>query len=211
MKFGVQNLFKRFGRRIIFQNIAFELEKGDSIAFIGNNGSGKSTLAKICAGVLSPTSGTVELSIDEKKIPSEKYFQHIGFVAPYLQLYDEFSPMENLKFFAKIRGILSSNEECEELLQRVNLFHRKDDLVRTFSSGMKQRMKFAFALLHNPLLLILDEPTSNLDAEGGAMVFQIMEEQKKKGILILATNVQAEQEHCEKVISLSSNHSQKNR
>ncbi|MEK7263038.1 MAG: ABC transporter ATP-binding protein [Bacteroidota bacterium] len=203
MKFSAQNLFKRFGRRVIFQNIVFELSNGDSIAFTGKNGSGKSTLVKICAGVLSPTSGTIELTIDGKIISADKYFQYIGFVAPYLQLYDEFSPIENLHFFSTIRGLKISVKEKEELLKRVNLFHRKDDYVRTFSSGMKQRMKFAFALLHNPPILILDEPTTNLDAEGSTMVFQIMEEQKKKGILLLATNTQSEQEHCEKIISLS--------
>ena len=204
IQFSAFNLLKRFGRRTIFENISFDLHKGNALAIVGNNGSGKSTLAKICAGVLSYNSGTISMTLDNKVVPAELYFQHIGFVSPYLQLYDEFTPFEHIKLFLEMRDKYLSPEGTTGLLERVNLQHRKDDFVRTFSSGMKQRMKYALALVHSPEILILDEPTANLDDEGMKMVFDIMSEQQKKGILIIATNVQSEEERCTSVIRIGS-------
>jgi heme exporter protein A len=127
----------------------------------------------------------------------------VGFVAPYLQLYDEFTALENLRLLRRIRGIRTSDETMLALLRRVNLFDRRNDFVRTYSSGMKQRLKYAFALLHEPPVLLLDEPASNLDDEGIATVRQIIEEQKKKGILIIATNEQHDAELCQQTIDLN--------
>ena len=121
-----------------------------------------------------------------------------------LQLYDEFTPIEHIDFLANVRSFSLSQNEIEQILKRVNLYHRKNDFVRTFSSGMKQRLKYALALLPSPPLLILDEPTSNLDDEGTSMVFEVVQEQKEKGLLIVATNVQTEQEWCKKVVVLGS-------
>jgi heme exporter protein A len=182
-------LRKDFSRRIIFDGISFSLTNGSSIAVTGKNGSGKSTLVKIIAGVLSPTKGTVDIGINGKNLKREHIHDHIGFVAPYLHLYDEFTAYENLHHVERIRGIRTEKEYIDKLLSRVSLFTRKNDIVRTYSSGMKQRLKYAFALLHRPSILILDEPRANLDREGIDTVYTIMEEHTKdNGILILATN-----------------------
>lgn len=194
---------KKYNRRKIFSNINFNLRENDSLAITGRNGSGKSTLLKIISGALSPTEGEISLTIENKNVAASDRFTLVGFVAPYLQLYDEFTALENLRLLRRIRGIRTSDETMLALLRRVNLFDRRNDFVRTYSSGMKQRLKYAFALLHEPPVLLLDEPASNLDDEGIATVRQIIEEQKKKGILIIATNEQHDAELCQQTIDLN--------
>lgn len=197
-----KDIKKSFGRLLVFDSINFELTNNSSLAVAGKNGSGKSTLLKIIAGLLSPSSGEVIYQINGKKIDKLDWFKFVGFVAPYLQLYDEFTGYENLEILAKIRGVKNYKGKIEDILERVNLYSRRNDFVRGYSSGMKQRLKYACALLHDPIVLILDEPTSNLDPEGVEMVWAIAEEQKRKGILIVATNEPEELKICDEVINL---------
>ncbi|MDI6766542.1 MAG: ABC transporter ATP-binding protein [Bacteroidota bacterium] len=203
LTFKAVSIAKTFNRRKVFTEISFSLANNQSIAVAGRNGSGKSTLLKILAGVLSPSKGEIEMNIGNKTIKPADYFVHLGLVSPYLQLYDEFTGWENLDIFRKVRGINTPDEYLNELLKRVNLWERRNDFVRTYSSGMKQRLKYAFALIHKPPILLLDEPTSNLDTEGISTVYQIMEEQKKNGILIVATNDAEDIKQCDQVIDLN--------
>ncbi len=112
----------------------------------------------------------------------------VGLVAPYLQLYEEFSAMENLQLAASLRGLRAESGAHEVLLRRVALEPKRTDPVHGFSSGMKQRLKYALALAHHPRILVLDEPMSNLDADGMATVRSIMAEHRTRGILVVATN-----------------------
>lgn len=198
----LENIRKEFSRRIIFDKINLTLKNGDSLAITGINGSGKSTLVKIIAGILSPTRGALTLSVNGNEMKLEHYHNYIGFVAPYIQMYDEFSAYENLRFFARIRGLAFDKKYVDYLLDRVVLYDRRNDAVRTYSSGMKQRLKYAFALLHKPDLLIFDEPRANLDRHGIATVYEIMEEHKPDGILILATNDQEDLSYAGTVLNL---------
>ena len=198
----LENIRKDFSRRVIFDKIDFSMKNGESVAITGINGSGKSTLVKIIAGLLSPTRGIVTLLVNEKEMKVEQYHNYVGFVAPYIQMYDEFSAYENLGFFARIRGLKFDSGYADDLLQRVLLYDRRNDPVRTYSSGMKQRLKYAFSLLHKPEILILDEPRANLDRQGIATVYAIMEEHKPEGVLILATNDQEDLSLSDKVINL---------
>jgi len=191
----VDNLSKKFNNKKIFSNVSFELLRGDSIAITGRNGSGKSTLVKIISGLLGKSSGDVTLNIDNNSITHEILHKHIGFVSPYLNLYDEFTGYENLKLTSDIRG--TGSENINDVLKRVGLFERRNDLLKIYSSGMKQRLKLAFGILHNPQLLILDEPTSNLDSEGVTIVDDIAEEYKKDRMLIIATNDEHERSLCD--------------
>jgi heme exporter protein A len=200
--FQASGLKKIYNRRTIFSDINFNLERAQSLSVAGRNGAGKSTLLKILAGVLSHSGGTVVLKFDGEEVHVGDHFQYIGFVAPYLQLYDEFTAFENLDIFRKVRRINVTDPFVDELFQRVNLALCRNDFVRTFSSGMKQRLKYACALLHRPQVLLLDEPTANLDAEGRAMVHEIVQEQKRNGIVIVATNEAVEIPWCEQVIDL---------
>jgi len=197
----ISNLRKEFDRRPIFRNLDFALTNSDSIAITGRNGSGKSTLIKVLANVYTQTSGSIALSIEGKKIERENYYKYIGFVSPYLNLYDEFTGYENLQIITKIRGMEPNG--IDDVLKRVGLYERKNDLVKIYSSGMKQRLKLAFSILHNPLILMLDEPTSNLDAEGVNVVDGMAEEYKNEKILIIATNDEHERSLCQKEINLN--------
>lgn len=199
----VRDVAKIFNRRIIFENVGFSLSAGESLALTGKNGSGKSTLVKILCGVLSPSSGKIAYVVNGKILDVEQVKDKIGLVSPYLQLYDEFTGFENLEILSKIRAnSVPISERADEVLRLVGLWERKNDFLRTYSSGMKQRLKYAFALLHRPPVLILDEPTSNLDAEGIDVVKNIIEEQQKAAILIVATNDNIEAEWCKRQIHL---------
>lgn len=197
----VTNLRKDFDRRPIFKNLSFSLSNSDSLAITGRNGSGKSTLIKVLANTYSQTSGNVTFSIGGKNIERQYFYKYIGFVSPYLNLYDEFTGYENLHFVANLRGL--EKGLIDDVLKRVGLFERRHDLVKIYSSGMKQRLKLAFAIIHSPLILMLDEPTSNLDAEGINTVDKIAEEFKHERILIIATNDEHERSLCKSDINLN--------
>lgn len=203
IKLQAENLTKKFDRRIIFEKVNFELSPGSSIAITGRNGSGKSTLMKILARLLGQTSGNVEILEDNKKVRFEQFYKYIGFVSPYLNLYDEFTGYENLKIISDIRS--SGHENIDNVLKRVGLFPRRNDLVKIYSSGMKQRLKIAFSILHDPTVLLFDEPTSNLDVEGVGIVDDIASEYRKNKILIIATNDEHEKSLCSGELNLNRN------
>jgi len=200
---SVESLSKLFNRRTIFEGVSFSLKQGESLAVTGKNGSGKSTLAKIVCGLISSNAGSIRCAVAGREIRQEDMFQHIGFVAPYLNLYEEFSGIENLRLIGKIRNLPDTMEaEGEDLLREFGIFERRLDDVRTYSSGMKQRLKYAAALLHHPEILILDEPTANLDIEGIAVVRRIMRVQTLEGILLIATNEKEDLEYAATVLDL---------
>lgn len=193
---------KYFGRRLIFNNLTLKLDKPGIYGVSGPNGSGKSTLVKIIAGIIGASEGKLIHQINGKEIIPEKLHDHIGFVAPYLVLYEEFSAWENLEHVAKIRGINLDEQRVKYLLEKFLILNRKDDLVKTYSSGMKQRLKFIFALTHSPSLLILDEPTSNLDDEGKNSVYRIIKEEGEKNVVIVASNENQDLNLCSEIIDL---------
>ncbi len=203
-KYSVEanELNKTFGRRLIFNGINFRYDESGVFGISGPNGSGKSTLVKIIAGLISPTKGRIIHKNSDEEIIPEKLHNHIGFVSPYLVLYEEFTAWENLNIFSKIREINLDKDYAKELLNRFLLYNRRDDLVKTYSSGMKQRMKFIFALIHNPELLIFDEPTSNLDEEGKNSVYGIIEDKSKESIIIIASNDKADLDLCPEILDL---------
>jgi heme exporter protein A len=197
-----QKLSKLFGRRLIFKNINFSWSDTGIFGISGPNGSGKSTLVKIVAGLIAPSQGKIIHKNSDGEIIPEKLHNHIGFVSPYLVLYEEFSAWENLKIFAKIRGITLNEEMVIKYLAKFLLENRKDDLVKTYSSGMKQRLKFIFALMHSPEVLIFDEPTSNLDEEGKKSVYEIAREEAKAKIVVIASNEVKDLELCDEILLL---------
>lgn len=198
----VSQLTKYFGRRLIFSNLNFRFVDNGIYGISGPNGSGKSTLVKILAGIIGANKGKVRHSINGKEIIEENIHNHIGFVSPYLVLYEEFSAEENLLMFAKIRGVEYNKQKVDYLFEKFLLLKRKDDFVKTYSSGMKQRLKFIFALMHSPKLIILDEPTSNLDDEGKNSVYEIIREEGKKNIVLIASNEKNDLELCSETIFL---------
>jgi len=198
----LNNLIKYFGRRLIFDGINFSFSSQHIYGISGPNGSGKSTLVKIIANLISPTRGKVIHKNNLKEVESIKLHDHIGFVSPYLFLYDEFTAEENLLHFSNIRGISFDKERSDYLLNELKLIDRKNDLVRGYSSGMKQRLKFIFALLHQPSLIILDEPTSNLDNLGKEKVYELIKKEAENNLVIIASNEDSDIALCSQVIEL---------
>ncbi|MEP6756075.1 MAG: ATP-binding cassette domain-containing protein, partial [Chthonomonadales bacterium] len=125
-----------------------------------------------------------------------------GYVAPDLMLYPDMTGVENLEFFASLKGVSINFDVLHQILTRVGLIGRGRDMVRGYSSGMRQRLKYAIALLGNPEVLALDEPTANLDSEGLLVVESIVQEWRHKGILIVGTNEEVERTWGDTVISL---------
>jgi heme exporter protein A len=195
-------LNKSFGRRLIFNDLHFKFDKAGVYGISGPNGSGKSTLVKIIAGIIGASKGKIVHKLNDKEINEEHLHDYIGFVSPYLVLYEEFSTYENMKLFAQIRGVRFNQERVDYLLNKFLLFKRRDDLLKTYSSGMKQRVKFIFSLMHSPQLLILDEPTSNLDDEGKNSVYELVKEEGQKNIVLIASNEKHDLVLCSEIVYL---------
>jgi len=197
---SASRLKKVFNRRVIFEDISFSVGISQTLLITGRNGSGKSTLLKTLCGLLTPTAGTIHFG--GKGGGEVDRLASVGMVSPYLQMYDEFSAEENLTLSLSIRGRAPDRARAEAMLEKVGLHARRKDPVRTYSSGMKQRVKYAFALIHDPSILMLDEPTANLDAQGIDMVRRIMEEQRRRGILAVATNDLSDVEQYDEQVNL---------
>lgn len=201
-KVEIKNLCKAYQRRTLFTDVNVTIPAHSVFAVLGHNGSGKTTFLRILCGLIPATSGEVAYTIGGKVLsPTEKRAQ-LGLVSPDLELYGDLSAVENLTFFSCVRGLPLSLDRAREMLEWVGLKGRGRDHVRTFSSGMKQRIKYACALLHDPYVLVLDEPTSNLDEAGVALVDSLIKRQKEKGIVILATNEPREVSYADQTLSL---------
>lgn len=198
----LKDVTKIFGRRLIFDKINHSFESGKVYGLAGPNGSGKSTLSKIISGLLEPTHGKVIHEFNGKKIIPEKLHNHLGFVSPYLVLYDEFTAEENLFHFSKIRGTEYDSEKAKSLLEEFKIYNRRTDLLKAYSSGMKQRMKFIFALLHSPKLILLDEPTSNLDNAGKEKVYEIVKREAENNLVIIASNEDSDLALCSDIVNI---------
>jgi ABC-type multidrug transport system ATPase subunit len=199
------NITKYFIRnRYIFKNVSLNIKNSEIVGLIGENGSGKSTLLRIIAGVLSPSSGELNFIVNDKKLHHSEYNKHFSFVAPYLNLYDEFTPDEHYKVTADLRGVKNDKENLDEMLRYFKLYKHKLSQIKGFSSGMKQRMKFITAMQITPEILFLDEPTTNLDQDGIYKINSIITGHAKKGgAVVIATNEDRERDLCSKIYNIS--------
>ena len=187
-----EGLMHRYGRRQGLDPLSFRLAAPGAVVLTGPNGSGKSTLLRILAGLLRPTAGSATLRIGAEDLPPSARRLRVGFASPELAFYDELSVTENLVFAAEARGLADPRVAVATALERVGLAARARDLVPELSSGMKQRLRLAFALLGGPAVVLLDEPGSHLDDEGRASVARLVDEQARAGLVILATNDERE-------------------
>ena len=158
-----KNISRSFGRRDVLKNINFTLEKGGFLSIFGPNGAGKTTLVKILSTLLSPSGGEVHIAgikLDDDPTDIRK---QIGLISHQPLLYLDLSALENLEFYGTLYGVDNLKERAVDLLEQVELAHRRYDLVRTFSKGMQQRLAIARSLIHSPSILFLDEPHAGLD------------------------------------------------
>lgn len=173
------------------------------MAVAGWNGSGKSTLLRIIAGLVKPSAGQVEMFFNKEPIPRESRRGFVGMVAPALSLYDELTGLENMEFFCRVRGVARNRNDCLDIIDRVGLTEHATKMCRDYSSGLKQRLKLAQALLHKPPLLLLDEPGCNLDSQGIKVVEEIISNQRQLGMTVIASNEKREVGYAGKVVNLS--------
>ena len=192
----------RFGRRRLFADISFHLPTPGSICVVGPNGSGKSTFLKLLVGLLLPARGQITWRKDGVPLGAAAVRRLLGFVSPDLQLYGELTAEENLTFFARLRRLSQPNRDWSEALAGIGLEGRARDRVGNLSSGQRQRMKYLVATLHEPPFLLLDEPTSNLDDSGRQLVGRIVESQRTRGLLVVATNDKEEYRFGDRVVSV---------
>ena len=158
---------KRYDERVVFRGVSGSAEPGGVLALTGPNGSGKSTLVAILCGLVRPTRGEVRyLGGAGEELDRDRWRRHIGVVAPGMTVYEELTGMENLRFFAQLRGLDEPAARCRRCLEEVGLDPGRSTPVRGYSTGMLQRLKIAHAMLHEPAVLFLDEPGSNLDPAG---------------------------------------------
>ena len=200
MQLVADRLSMRYGHRRLFENLSFSIHPGEPLAILGANGSGKSTLLRILAGVLEPVAGEVRLETSGASASGVELTPQVGFVAPALQMYEAFSARENLVFLATARRLTNRDDAIEGVLSRVGLAARADERVATFSTGMRQRLRLAGALLHTPPVLLLDEPGATLDAPGRDLVASIVDQSDR--ILVVATNDPAEAERGPRRVTL---------
>ena len=178
---NISNLTKKFGHLTAVKNLSFNIEKGNVYGILGPNGSGKSTTLGIVLNVVNKTSG--EFSWFNGKLSTHQALKKVGAIIERPNFYPYMTAVQNLSLICKIKDI--STEKIDEKLKIVNLYERRNSKFSTFSLGMKQRMAIASALLNDPEILILDEPTNGLDPQGIHEIRQIIQEITKNGTTIL--------------------------
>lgn len=166
----IRGLHKYFGRHRVLRGIDLSIETGQTLILLGPNGAGKTTLLRILATLSRPTQGDVQIAGVSIKANPEGIRQYLGMVSHAPLLYGDLSAAENLEFYGRLYGLHQPEARIKHLLQQVDLYHRRRDMVRTFSRGMVQRLAIARALLHNPPILLLDEPDTGLDPQAAEML-----------------------------------------
>ncbi len=197
----LNNVGKRFNREWIFRHFTYQFQSGKTYAITGANGSGKSTLLQVIAGSLTHNEGSIEFTTDQQTTNNEQLYSHISIAAPYLELIEEMTAKEMLHFHAQFKPDITS-QSINEILQAVGLQNAANKQIRYYSSGMKQRLKLAQAFFSNTPILLLDEPTTNLDADGIALYHHLIKNYTADKLVIISSNDKQEYEFCEEVIGI---------
>src|SRR2546430_6374484 len=188
-----EDIRKTFGHFTALGGITLNVKRGEFLAVFGRNGAGKTTFLKIAATLVRHTHGKLRVEgIDIREEP-EKARRHIGFLSLNTYLYRDLSPVENLRFFSRLYGIPDSEERIMALLDRVGLRRRAADPVRAFSRGLHQRLGIARVMLHDPSVIMLDEPYTGLDANAVEILNQILDQAAAAGKTIILTSHDLEQ------------------
>lgn len=200
MKITLIDAGKRFNRDWIFRHLDYEFLPHRHYAITGPNGSGKSTLLQIIAGAIAATEGVVRYSAGREIAPEHAYRQ-LSLSAPYLELIEEMTAMEFLRFHHAFKPFLASHSPSG-ILDTVGLATAAEKQIRFFSSGMKQRLKLAQAIYSDTSAILLDEPCTNLDAEGVALYQSIIRQNGNDRLVIVSSNDPQEYDFCETVLDI---------
>ena len=186
----IKDVTKSYGRHKVLQNVSFEIMEGELFGLLGPNGAGKSTLIDILTGIQSMDSG--EIFINGKSIKTDKVEirKHLGLVPQDIALLEELNAVDNLEYFGGLYGLAGQElkSQIEKLLEVAGLTDKKKEKVKNYSGGMKRRLNIAVAMLHNPSILILDEPTVGVDAQSRQHIFDYIQSLAEQGTTILYTS-----------------------
>lgn len=197
---SLRDIRMSFGKETVLQQINLNVQEGEILGLLGPSGSGKTTMVKIIAGILQPTEGRVRFN--GKPVPSLEQMRQIGYMAQSDALYGELTAYENFDFFASVYGLSKKERKhrIEQAAKIVDLAHHLQKPVENFSGGMKRRMSLAIALLHEPRLLILDEPTVGIDPVLRQSIWQQLQQIRESGTtIIVTTHVMDEAERCDRL------------
>ncbi len=199
----LHNLGRRFDQEWVFRNVDYTFSSTKKYAILGPNGSGKSTLLKMIAGQLSPSGGTIRYHTkDNQEVHVEDIYQYLSFAAPYIELIEEFTLGEMLDFHFKFKSFLSGFDKSA-VLSFLNMGRSVSKPIRHFSSGMKQRVKLALSCFSESDILLLDEPTSNLDSEGKKWYLELVDRTCSSGrMLFVGSNQEKEYGFCDERIQI---------
>ncbi|MBA4054098.1 MAG: ABC transporter ATP-binding protein [Marivirga sp.] len=191
MDIHVDKLGKKFNREWIFRDLSYSFKADEVYAITGPNGSGKSTLLQVLWGQMPQSIGALKYIAKEKEIPADEIFTHVSIAAPYMDLIEEFTLGEQLRFHFSLKPPRTGMSETE-MLERMYLTHAKDKYISNFSSGMKQRVKLALAFFSHADILFLDEPGTNLDSQAFDWYLQQLGDLLGKCLIFIASNQTSE-------------------
>jgi len=189
MKIILENISRKYNYEWIFRGIDYQFESGQAYAILGSNGSGKSTLLQIISGHLHPTSGKIIYQTEENILQADEFFRHVSYCGPYLEILEEFTLTEMIRFHRKFKPFKNGMDE-EQVIQATTLSRNRNKPIKYFSSGMKQRVKLALAILSDTSIVLLDEPASNLDQQGIEWYRNLVRHYSDDRILIVCSNSQ---------------------
>lgn len=195
MEILLEDIGRRFNQEWIFKKINYSFVSGESYAILGPNGSGKSTFVQVLAGSLSPSSGKLIYNLRNSEVPVENIYKHLALAAPYLELIEEFTLLELINFHFKFKKMMP-NWDVESLTSLLQLEKSKNKEIRYFSSGMKQRVKLLLACCTDTPILLLDEPTSNLDNQGVDWYLDMMAKFTNDRLVVVCSNQKHEYDFC---------------
>lgn len=198
----IKKLTKQADDKLILRGVDLSIKKGETIAILGPNGAGKSTLLKVLANLIKPTSGIVKINGMDLKKDHMKIKKMLGYLPHSSLLYDHYSPLENLVFFGNIYGVKNVEERAIELVKEVGLSFFLNEPVKNFSRGMIQRIAIARAIVHDPEVLLLDEPHTGLDQGAISILNNVILSMKEKGTTTLMVTHDFKQaaEICDRII-----------
>lgn len=189
---------RSFNKRKVIDSVSLKIEQGNFFAIIGSNGAGKSTLLRLILGDYEIHSGNIQYFNQSKEVKLKEFLKNISFSAPYFNLYEEFNLQELIKIYCEFREIKYNSEKFKKLLNDFSLSKHSTKQIKYYSSGMKQRAKLLLSFYSDSDILILDEPSTNLDTEGIDVLFaKLIEFKEKKKTVIIASNEPKELELCE--------------